>query len=84
MYWTVVAVEALPLRTLAVRFEDGTEGKVRFEESHLKGVFAALKDPVVFQSVRLEFGAVSWPGDIDIAPDAMYREVKHCGEWVLR
>ena len=25
----------------------------------------------------------SWPGDIDIAPDAMYREIKSKGTWVL-
>jgi hypothetical protein len=32
----------------------------------------------------VEFGSVSWPGDIDLAPDAMYREIKSTGEWVLR
>jgi hypothetical protein len=35
-------------------------------------------------AVRFEDGAVTWPGDIDLAPDAMYREIKRSGEWVLR
>jgi len=27
---------------------------------------------------------VTWPGEIDLAPDAMYREIKKAGKWVLR
>lgn len=84
MHWNVITVEPLAPLLLAVRFEDGTEGKVRFEPSHLTGVFAALKVPEVFQQARVESGAVTWPGEIDLAPDAMYREIKRTGEWVLR
>jgi hypothetical protein len=84
MNWTVVEVEPKPPLALAVRFLDGTRGTVRFEASHLRGVFEALKDPAIFQQVRIECGAVAWPGDIDLAPDAMYREIKQTGEWVLR
>jgi Protein of unknown function (DUF2442) len=84
MYWTVVSVEVVPPKSLAVRFADGTEGRVRFESSHLHGVFEALKDPAIFQQVRVDSGAVTWPGEIDLAPDAMYREIKRAGEWILR
>ena len=84
MDWTVIAVEPKPPLALAVRFSDGTEGIVRFEPSHLSGVFEALKDPDVFRQARVECGAVTWPGEIDLAPDAMYKEIKRAGEWVLR
>ena len=84
MNWNVVSVEPKPHFALAVRFLDGTEGTVRFESSHLSGVFEALRDPQVFQQARVECGTVSWPGEIDLAPDAMYREIKRSGEWVLR
>ena len=84
MEWTVVAVKPIPPLALAVRFQDGTEGKVRFEPSHLNGVFEKLKDPEVFLQARIEFGTVTWPGDVDLAPDAMYKEIKKAGEWVLR
>jgi hypothetical protein len=57
---------------------------VRFELSHLQGVFAALRQPDLFRQARIEGGAVTWPGEIDLAPDAMYREIKRAGEWVLR
>jgi hypothetical protein len=84
MNWDVVSVKPVSPLELSVLFKDGTEGQVRFETSHLNGVFAALKAPEVFQQARVEEGAVTWPGEIDLAPDAMYREIKRTGEWVLR
>ena len=84
MHWDVVAVQARPPLGLSVRFADGTLGTVRFEPAHLIGVFAALKDPEVFARVFVDHGAVAWPGDIDLAPDAMYLEIKRHGEWVLK
>ena len=84
MEWDVVEVQAVPPLALQVRFADGTQGRVRFEISHLTGVFEALKDPAVFVQARVEAGAVTWPGDLDLAPDAMYAEVRSRGEWVLR
>jgi len=84
MNWNVDSVEPVAPMVLAVRFQDGTEGTVRFEPGHLSRVFVALKDPEIFRQVRVEYGAVTWPGDIDLAPDAMYREIKRTGEWVLR
>lgn len=84
MEWDVVEVVPKADFSLQVRFADGTQGAVRFEQSHLFGVFESLKDPAVFCQVYLDSGVVSWPGDIDIAPDAMYKEIKQNGRWVLR
>ncbi len=28
-------------------------------------------------------GAVTWPGEIDLAPDAMYLEIEAAGIWML-
>lgn len=84
MKWDVVHVKQIAPLAIRVQFEDGLIGRVRFEQSHLTGVFAALKDPAVFQQAHIDAGAVSWPGNLDLAPDAMYREIKAHGEWVLR
>jgi hypothetical protein len=84
MDWSVVKVAPMPPLAIAVEFADGKEGVVRFEPSHLTGVFEALRNPEVFRQARVEFGAVTWPGNIDLAPDAMYREIKRTGEWVLQ
>jgi hypothetical protein len=47
------------------------------------GVFAALADPKIFAQAKIEYGAVTWPGDVDLAPDAMYSGIRANGEWVL-
>jgi hypothetical protein len=84
--WRVRQVEARPEFRLWVRFNDGTEGDVDMTglvHSSRAGVFAALRDEMLFRQVRLECGAVTWPGEIDLAPDAMYEAIKVYGEWVL-
>ena len=84
MEWDVVNVKAVSPLALSVEFADGTVGRVQFEKSHLTGVFAALKAPIVFEQVRVDDGAVTWPGNLDLAPDAMYQAIKSQGEWILR
>lgn len=79
----VVSVTVLPPRRLAVRFADGLSGEVDIRDSHLYGVFAALKDPALFAQARCDQGFVAWPGDLDLAPDAMYEEIRKHGIWVL-
>lgn len=84
MKWDVIDVKTIAPLGLQVQFKDGTTGKVQFETSHLTGVFEALKNPTVFEQVYIDHGAVAWPGEIDLAPDAMYVNIKSQGEWVLR
>jgi hypothetical protein len=83
MYWDVVEVKPLEALGLFVRFTDGLTGEVRFKPEHLSGVFEPLKDPAYFKQVYVDHGAVAWPGQIDLAPDAMYQEIKAKGVWVL-
>jgi hypothetical protein len=83
MNWDVVAVRPEPEWVLFVCFADGLAGRVRFQPSCFHGVFAPLRDPAAFGRVYIDHGAVAWPGDIDLAPDAMYREIRAHGEWLL-
>jgi Protein of unknown function (DUF2442) len=83
MYWDVVDVKPLEGLGLFVRFADGLTGEVRFTPGHLTGVFEPLKDSAFFKQVYLDHGAVAWPGQIDLAPDAMYQEIKAKGVLVL-
>jgi Protein of unknown function (DUF2442) len=77
-------VEVAGPLTLFVRFDDGISGTVRFEETHLHGVFEKLKNEDYFAKVGLRHGAVSWPNeDPDLAPDNMHRHLKRDGEWIL-
>ena len=83
MYWDVVEVKAVNHLALFVRFADGLVGEIRFTPEHLTGVFTPLKDGDFFRQVYIDQGAVAWPGQIDLAPDAMYHEIKEKGVAVL-
>ena len=77
-------VIALPGFRLAVRFFDGTSGIVDMKnmiEGHEAGVFATLRDPAVFNDVKIEIGTVTWPNGADLAPDAMHDALAARGEW---
>ena len=82
--WDVIEVRVLPRQRFHVRFEDGTEGEVDVAPMILgprPGVFKALRDPREFAKAYIEHGAVTWPGELDLAPDAMYDEIKANGRW---
>jgi hypothetical protein len=75
MYWDVVEVKPQPGYRLLVRFKDGLAGPMQLRPEELTGVLAPLLDTRFFDQVFINDGAVAWPGEIDLAPDAMYDEV---------
>ena len=84
--WRITHVEVLAGFCLRVGFNDGTEGDLElagFLNSGSAGVFAALRDANQFAQARIECGAVTWPGDLDLAPDAMHRAIKAHGTWIV-
>ncbi len=81
--YQVVSVEPIGRARLAVRFADGLSGEVEFRDSFFFGVFEAIKDPGLFAKVRCDQGFVEWPGELDLAPDAMYDQIRAHGRWVL-
>lgn len=71
---------------LKVRFIDGLEGEVHLRPlltSREVGVFAPLRDRELFEKVHLHWGAVTWPGELDLAPDAMYDDIRAMGVCVV-
>ncbi len=75
MYWDVVEVKPEPDYCLFLRFKDGLTGRVQLRQEELTGVLAPLRDVRFFEQVFIDCGAVGWPGEIDLAPDAMYAQV---------
>jgi Protein of unknown function (DUF2442) len=68
-----VEVKARKNFRIWLRYDDGTQGEVDLSDVAGQGVFAAWKDVVFFNSVRLgSHGAIEWGEDLDICPDAMY------------
>ncbi len=79
MPWRVASVDVLAGYRLRVRFLDGFEGVVDMSAliaSPNAGVFAALSEPDAFGRVFVGLGALCWPGDLDLAPDAIYAAIK--------
>ena len=82
----VVEVSVLPNYRLHVRFVDGTQGVVdlsRLLASPTARVFTPLRDRVRFVEAHVRDGVVRWPGDLDLAPDAMHDELKGNGLWIV-
>jgi hypothetical protein len=75
MYWDVVEVKPEPGYRLFVRFRDGRAGHVQLQKEELTGVLSPLLDEQFFERVSIDCGAVAWPGEIDLAPDAMYAQL---------
>ncbi len=75
MYWDIVKVIPKADYCLFVQFRDGLEGLVYLRPDELTGALEPLRDRSFFEQVYIDRGAVAWPGDIDLAPDAMYAEV---------
>ena len=45
------------------------------------GVFHVLRDEKFFRQVRITLSAVTWPGDLDLAPHEMHRAITEFGTW---
>lgn len=69
---TVIQLNAREDYTLELTFDTG---EMRFFDARPyldKGVFARLKDPVLFKQAYVAFGTVCWPGHLDISPETLY------------
>ena len=77
MYWDVIEVIPEPDYSLFVRFKDGLSGRLRLRREDLTGALAPLLDLDFFRRVYIDCGAVAWPGQIDLAPDAMHAQIAH-------
>lgn len=69
----IIAVEARADYRVWIKFEDGLEGELSLAHLVGQGVFAAWDDEAAFHEVFVdpEAGTIAWPGDIDLAPDAL-------------
>ncbi|MYM68045.1 DUF2442 domain-containing protein [Pseudoduganella sp. FT55W] len=83
MDWDVTDVRVESDYAIWVRFKDGVEGMVKFMPSAFRGVFSDLRSPAKFSLVSVVDGVVTWPGELDLAPDAMHEQILRHGEWVL-
>ena len=78
MIW-VTEAKALQDYRLWLRFSDGSEGNVDLQDFILgdsRPIVAALRDPVVFEALRVEMDTVVWKNGFDLAPEFLYARVR--------
>ena len=81
----IVSVRPLEDYRLCIGFDDGTEGVISLRDRLFGPVFEPLRDPAVFRQVFVdEFGAIAWPNGADLAPDAMYEQLRRSAEVASR
>ncbi len=86
--WRLCQIRIVEHGVFEARFADGTSGTVDMrpllERHEVEAtVFGPLRDPAIFSAASVHLGAVVWPGDIDLAPDAMYDAIRAEGKWLL-
>jgi len=84
--WHVLSVKVISPGKIEVVFNDGVQGVADLSElirSERAGVFATLRDSKIFDQAYVDYGAVTWPGDIDLAPDALHVRIRAQGTAVL-
>ena len=76
--YTITLAKVIGAHKLQLTFSDGTVGDADFNDEEWTGVFAPLADPAYFATVSVdpEMGTVVWPNGADMAPDALYDDVK--------
>ena len=77
MQYDIIHVEPRKEFRLFLRFADGLSGEVDVSDLVGKGVFRAWKKAGFFAKAYVdpESHTVCWPGEIDLATDALYEEV---------
>jgi hypothetical protein len=84
IHYDILRVEQTGDKRIKVYFHDGLCGEVEFRQPFFRGVFSHLVDPREFAKVCVFDGYVTWPGNLDLAPDAMYDKIKENGGlWVV-
>jgi len=68
----VNAVEAVPGFGLVLTFNSGERRRFDMRPYLHYPVLRRLENPGYFSLARVDYGTVTWPGNIDIAPETLY------------
>ena len=82
MYWDVKVVKPLTDFRIYVEIDDGRKGIFDMKPYLDKGAFRGLKNIQYFNSVGILLGAVTWPGEQDIAPETVVAEMMPVSSFV--
>ena len=72
----VCRVEVSAGHLLLLNFDNGERRCFDMSPYFQYPVFQRLRNPAFFSLARIDYGTVTWPGDIDIAPETLYHKSK--------
>ncbi len=84
MYYDIQSFQFVDEREIFITFADGLSGLVEFKPNFFQGVFEPLADPDLLHAATLENGVLMWPGELDIAPDALHKTITQYQKAVLQ
>ena len=67
-YETLTSAKAIDNHRVAVTFEGGERGVFDCAPYFNQSYWKPLNDPSIFKGAYVEYGHLTWPGDIDISP----------------
>ena len=70
----VQEVTARPDHTLLLTFSNGERRVYDARQIMTHALFAPLRDPAFFMTARCDGCTVTWDGELDIAPEALYEQ----------
>jgi len=80
MNWDVTTVKPMSGHRIYVELADGRHGLFDLTPYLEHGVFRELKDPAYFNRVGIQWGAVTWPHEQDIAPETLVAQMTPADE----
>jgi len=72
MYPSTKRVSPLSDYVIFVEFDNNESGQLDMKPFLDFGVFRKLRDPEVFNQVRVVFDTVEWPNGVDLDPEFVY------------
>ena len=75
-YETLKSVRVIDDHRVAVVFDGGSTGIFDCAPYFGQSYWKKLNDPTFFKSAYVEYGHLTWPGDIDISPIEVWQDAK--------
>ena len=83
-YQLIKEAKALEDYRVAVVFDNGESGIFDCKPYFDMGYYKPLKDASLFKCVRVSYGWLNWPGDLDIGADDVWAEAERTAPKIVK